>query len=142
MLFEYTYKISNKKFKTDKAKAIMMSKRMLPEYVFDTAKLENNPITFPEVQTLMDGITIGGRRINDVEQILNIKEAWHCILSDIADNTFFVAKSYFQKINKIFARNEAIYAGIFRNGSVGIAGTSNYKSPNFEDLEKKFLALD
>ena len=138
MLFEYNYKISNKKFKTNKAKAIMMAKRMLPEYVFDTAKLENNPITFPEVQTLMDGITIGGHRINDVEQILNIKEAWHCVLSDIADNTFFVAKNYFHKINKIIARNEAIYAGIFRNGSVGISGTSNYKSPNFEDLDKIF----
>jgi len=47
---------------------------MLPEYVFDTSKLENNPITFPEVQTLLDGVTIGGHKVSDVEQVLNIKK--------------------------------------------------------------------
>ena len=32
---------------------------MPPEYVSDTAQLENNPLTFPEVKTLIDGITVG-----------------------------------------------------------------------------------
>ena len=61
----------------------MLARKMLPEYVYDTSQLENNPITFPEVKTLIDGITIGGHKIEDVEQILNIKTAWNLLLTDI-----------------------------------------------------------
>ena len=139
MLFEYKYEIHKTKLKSSQSKAIMLAKKMLPEYVFDTVQMENNPLTFPEVKTLMDGIAIGEHRISDVEQVINIQKAWQLLLSDIADNTFFVSKSYSHKINNVIAQNEAIYAGKFRNGSVGIAGTSNYKAPNAEDLEKIFF---
>jgi hypothetical protein len=37
----------------------------LAEYVWDAAVLEGNPLTYPEVQTLLDGITVGGRKISD-----------------------------------------------------------------------------
>lgn len=56
MLFEYSYKIAGPNFEKNKNKnkAVMLACKMLPEYIFDTAKLENNPITFPEVKTLID----------------------------------------------------------------------------------------
>ncbi len=139
MLFNYDYKITTTKLKSSKSKAIMLAKKMLPEYIFDTAQMENNPITFPEVKTLMDGVTIGGHKISDVEQVISIKKAWQMLLSDITDDTFIVSKSYFHRMNKIIAENEAIFSGKFRNGSVGIAGTTTYKAPNFEDLETIFF---
>ena len=116
----------------------MLANRMLPEYIFDTAQLENNPLTFPEVKTLMDGVTIGGHKISDVEQILNIKNAWLCLLDDIKLNQFSVTKALFNKLNKLIAHEEALYSGQFRNGSVGIAGTVKYKSPNFNELDNIF----
>ena len=67
MLFEYSYKIAGQNFEKNKNKAVMLACKMLPEYIFDTAKLENNPITFPEVKTLIDGITIGGYKVSDVQ---------------------------------------------------------------------------
>ena len=36
---------------------------MLPEYIFDTSQLEDNPLTFPEVKTLIDVITICGHKV-------------------------------------------------------------------------------
>ena len=33
--------------------------RMLPEYVWDAGVLEGNPFTFPEVKTLLEGVTVG-----------------------------------------------------------------------------------
>lgn len=39
--------------------------RMLPEFVWDAGVLEGNPLTFVEVKTLMDGITVGGRKLSD-----------------------------------------------------------------------------
>ena len=47
----------------------------LPEYVWDAAVLEGNPFTYSEVQTLLDGITVGGRKISDEQQVLNLAEA-------------------------------------------------------------------
>ena len=35
---------------------------MLPEYVWDAGVLEGNPFTFPEVKTLLEGVTI--RQLN------------------------------------------------------------------------------
>ncbi|MDF2095656.1 hypothetical protein [Aquibaculum arenosum] len=34
--------------------------KMLPEFVWDASVLEGNPFTFPEVKTLLDGVTVGG----------------------------------------------------------------------------------
>lgn len=48
--------------------------KMLPEFVWDASVLEGNPFTFPEVKTLLDGVTVGGRKISDQEQVLNLAE--------------------------------------------------------------------
>ena len=46
--------------------------RMLPVSAWDASVLEGNPFTFPEVKTLLEGVTIGGRKISDQEQSLNL----------------------------------------------------------------------
>lgn len=138
MLFEYDYKIGNNVKVCNKKKTIMLAYKMLPEYVFDTANLENNPLTFPEVKTLLDGITIGGHKINDVEQVLNIKNAWMILLELIKNEKFVLSAKIFNKINDAIAKNEALYAGKFRNGSVQIAGTKSYNAPQYNDLEGIF----
>jgi Uncharacterized conserved protein len=138
MLFTYTYKIKTPEIQPDKRKAYYQAKKMLPEYVFDTSQLENNPITFPEVQTLMDGVTIGGHKISDVQQVLNIKDAWFHILDSIKSDTFTISKDTFNTVHSFIAREEALEWGKFRNGSVGIAGTTKYKSPAWQELSNIF----
>jgi hypothetical protein len=56
-------------------RAVWRYQRSLPEFVRDAAALEGNPFTFPEVQTLMDGITVGGRKLSDERQVANLAEA-------------------------------------------------------------------
>lgn len=138
MIFKYDYKIPAPKTEANKRKAIFKAKKMLPEYVFDTSQLENNPITFPEVKTLIDGITIGGHKISDVEQILNIKNTWNMLLESIKSNKFSVTKEMFNKVNEIIAREEAVEWGKFRDGKVSIAGTKKYKAPEFSELNNIF----
>lgn len=55
----------------DRARAIFRARKALDEVVFDTVALEGNPLTFPEVKTLLEGVTVGGRRVEDAEQVLN-----------------------------------------------------------------------
>jgi Fic family protein len=118
--------------------ALFAARKMLPEYVFDTAQLEKNPITFPEVQTLIDGISIGGRRVEDVQQVLNIRDAWSMLLRSISGDTFVVNKEMFHAVNALIAREESLEWGVFRTGSVGIAGTEHYEAPPWQELEAIF----
>lgn len=138
MLFDYDYKIQTHALEPNRKLALFQAKKMLPEYVFDTSQLENNPITFPEVQTLMDGITIGGHKISDVQQVLNIKDSWHTLLEVIAKEDFRVSKEMFHAVNNLIAREESLEWGKFRTGSVGIAGTERYKAPAWQELDLIF----
>ncbi|MEO7404707.1 MAG: hypothetical protein ABIU95_13645 [Burkholderiales bacterium] len=43
-------------------RAVFRFHRMLPEFVWDASVLEGNPFTFPEVQTLLDGVSVWAER--------------------------------------------------------------------------------
>lgn len=115
-----------------------MAKKMLPEYVFDTTQLEGNPMTFPEVQTLLDGITVGGHRISDAQQVLNLKEAWQNAFSYANKSILIIDKSLYLNVHNSVAKEEAMEWGIFRSGSVGIAGTTSYVAPDATALDDIF----
>ncbi len=44
----------------DRSKALMLAKRQLAEFVCDAVNLEGIPFTLPEIQTLLQGVTVGG----------------------------------------------------------------------------------
>ncbi len=88
--------------------------RMLPEFVWHASVLEGNPFTFPEVRTLLDGITVGGRKISDQDQVLNLAEASKFLLGMVKSNYFKVDKETFCSIQNIVARKEALEWGHFR----------------------------
>lgn len=88
--------------------------RMLPEFVWDASVLEGNPFTFPEVKTLLDGVTIGGRQISDQEQVLNLAESSKRLLTLVKGGKFEVTKAVFLELHGIVARNEALEWGLFR----------------------------
>ena len=88
--------------------------KMLPEFVWDAGVLEGNPFTYPEVQTLMDGITVGGRKVSDQEQILNIAAGAQRLLDLVRRREFSLSKNTFTELNSLIARNEALESGWFR----------------------------
>jgi len=88
--------------------------RMLPEFVWDASVLEGNPFTFPEVKTLLDGVTIGGRKISDQEQVLNLAESAKRLLALVKAGQFELNKVTFTELNSIVARKEALEWGVFR----------------------------
>lgn len=88
--------------------------RMLPEFVWDASMLEGNPFTFPEVQTLLDGVTAGGHQISDQEQILNLAESSKKLLALIKNGSFVADKQTFCSLQNIVARGEALECGHFR----------------------------
>ena len=88
--------------------------RMLPEFVWDASVLEGNPFTFPEVKTLLDGVTIGGRKIADQEQVLNLATSSRHLLALVKAGKFSLDKATFTGLHGLVARNEALEWGHFR----------------------------
>jgi len=88
--------------------------RMLPEFVWDAGVLEGNPFTFIEVKTLLDGVTVSGRKISDQEQILNLAESSKRLLAMVKSGQFSLSKPVFAELNGIVARKEALEWGVFR----------------------------
>lgn len=81
----------------------------------------------------MNGITVGGHKLSDQQQILDIRDSWIFLFNRIAKHNFEVSLDMFNSVHSIVARNEALVVGSFRTGEVGIAGT-DYIPPASEDL--------
>jgi prophage maintenance system killer protein len=95
-------------------RVVFRFRRMLPEYVWDAGVLEGNPFTFPEVKTLLEGVTIGGRKVSDQEQILNLAESSKELMDLVKRRTFVLDKPTFCSLHALVARNEALEWGHFR----------------------------
>jgi len=120
-------------------KACFLAKKSMSDFVYEMSQLEGNPFTFPEIQTLIDGVTVGGHKVSDEQQILNLVDSWQMLFAKISDNTFAINKETYCELQGYVARNEALEWGVFRNGSVTIAGTE-FKPPEANRLDEIFEA--
>lgn len=115
--------------KPNREKAIFLAKRQLPEFVYDAVNLEGIHYTLPEVQTLLDGVTVGGHKQSDQVITLSQANAWHFIFDLLTKNQFLFSKKTVCDIHAISAKDEALKWGEFRDGGVTIAGTDYIPPP-------------
>lgn len=121
----------------DKKKALFVARKIFTELVFDTQKLEGMPFTFPEVQTFIQGITVGGHKISDAEKLKQQVLGWEVLLGLAESGKFEISKSVACDLQAVIAKDEALEVGCFRSGQVGIAGT-DYSPPMPEELDGVF----
>ncbi len=95
-------------------RSLFRYKQRLAQFVFDASSLEGNPFTFPQVQTLMDGVTVGGHKISDEQQVLNLAAAAKELLSLVKDGEFELNKQTFDRLHGLVAKEEAWEWGHFR----------------------------
>lgn len=124
----------------------------LSEYIWDAAALEGNPYTLPEVQTLLEGVTVTGHRVSDQDQILALNEGFNLVDDLVAPGLFRLDKPTSDRIHAKVAVHEAIESGHFRgegqvNGgglvSIGELGTYRASAPgeNGTTLTREFADL-
>jgi Fic family protein len=126
--------------KPNKAKALMLAKRQLAELVCDAVNLEGISFTLPEIQTLLDGITVGGHKVTDQQIALNQAETWRTLFALIENNEFAITLEKVCALHRIAARDEALEWGRFRSGGVTIAGT-DYMPPPAASLPELFAKM-
>lgn len=105
-----TSKITTKPIKT----VVHHYKKQMTEFVWSDSSLENNPITFVEIKTILDGVTLGGHKISDLQQVLNLKRANEFLIQLVLKVNFKVDKETFCLFNKIVSFEESLECGCFR----------------------------
>jgi Fic family protein len=95
-------------------RAVFRLHKALAEFVWDASVLEGNPFTFPEVQTLLDGVTVGGHKVGDERQVLNLAESATALLNLVRESRFRLDKPTSDHLHSLVARDEAFDAGFFR----------------------------
>ncbi|ACD15343.1 Fic family protein [Paraburkholderia phytofirmans] len=88
--------------------------RMLPEFVWDASALEGNPFMFTEVKTLLDGVAVGGRRISDQNQVLNLIETSKYLLAIVQNGRFALDKATYCALHGPIARQAVHERGVFQ----------------------------
>lgn len=132
--------IDTSTIKPDRAKAVMLARRELSLFVYDAVQLEGINFTLPEIQTLLEGVTVGGHALSDQQIAVNQGNAWRKLLADIEQDTFVFSATYAQQLHAIAGKEEALAWGCFRTGGVTIAGT-DYMPPPHTQLNDLFTQL-
>lgn len=113
---------------------IFLAKRNLVDNIYSNARLEGLNITFPQTKTILEGINVPELKIDEIQCILNLRDAWSYVINNI--ETEFNLE-FISKVNEFVARNESIAWGNLRNGKVEITGTTYIPDiPNEEQVNK------
>jgi len=63
--------------------AIFIAKKLFAELVYDVQALEGMPFSMPEVQTYLQGITVGGHKVADEEKLKQQALGWKKLISSL-----------------------------------------------------------
>lgn len=84
------------------------------------SKIEGLNLTKEEVINILDGVNVPNVKIDEINTILNLRDAWKFILDNINEE---VSLELILKVNSYVSRNESLFWGTLRTGNVGISGT-------------------
>ncbi|MGJ0847805.1 Fic family protein [Tissierella praeacuta] len=108
------------KFNLTLEQNIFLAKKTIIQNIYNSAKLEGLNVTFPDTQTILNGSLVPNIRLDELEVILNLRDAWRFLLNNINKP---LELEYICKINSYISRNESLDWGVLRYGNVGIGGT-------------------
>ncbi len=107
------------------AQSLFLAKKKWDENVYCGMRMENRAVTFPQTKTILDGVNVPDVALDDIQAILNMRDAWKYMISTLSEPVTF---EYWCWLNEYIARNEALEWGKLRTGSVFISCT-DYEPP-------------
>lgn len=123
------------KYNLTPEQSIFLAKKKWDENVYCGMKMENRAVTFSQTRTILNGVNVPNVLIDDIQAILNMRDAWKFLLSTVNEP---VTLEYMCKLNEYIARNEALEWGKLRTGTVGISGTEYVPPiPKQEQVEQE-----
>lgn len=104
---------------------VFLAKKSLVQTIYNSARLEGCNITYPETKTILDGVSVGGLSMDDVQCVVNLRNAWRYALDHINEPTTL---EMMNRVNAQVSLNESLAWGELRTGKVSIGGT-DYSPP-------------
>lgn len=114
-----------------------LAKRNIIDNIYAGARMEEINVTFLQVKKILEGINVLNLKIDEIQCILNLRDAWKYVINNIKEefNINFICK-----INELVARNESIEWGVLRSGNVQITRTEYIPDVPKEEVVKKQIA--
>lgn len=111
-------------FNNTKKDILFAVKKLKAQLVYNMTKAEGNTHTVSEIITIVDmGVTVGGKKLQEHEQVVQIAKAWDYLIELIESKQFRFDKRTAMEFNQIVAKADYHDLGCFRNRNVGITGT-------------------
>lgn len=104
-------------------------------FTHDSTKIEGNTLTIFEVKTILeDGISIGGKKLREIYEVINNQKAFNFIKNSIKNNED-LTEDKIKDIHEIVVEN-IFFGGIYRNINVRISGAS-FIPPEFTKVREE-----
>ncbi len=119
---------------------IFLAKKMLVNNIYSNAKIEGCNVTFPETETILNGVNVPNLNLDDIQCILNLRDAWKYVIEHVSEEFNL---EYICKVNEFVARNESLKWGSLRTGKVLISGTDYVPEiPEERKIEEKIQEIN
>lgn len=127
------------KYNLSREESIFLTKKTLVENIYSQAKMENINITFPDTKTILDGASVSGLNIDDVQKVLNLRNAWRFVLDDLDAP---LTLDYVTTLHSIVAYGELPPSMLhtLRTGDVSIGGS--FYQPKVPDATASTERID
>lgn len=127
------------KYNLTPEQSLFLAKKKWDENVYCGMKMENRAVTFPQTQTILNGVNVPNVQLDDIQAILNMRDAWKYLIGSVDEP---ITLEYLCKLNEFIARNEALEWGKLRTGTVAISGTDYIPPiPSFEAVKNELEAI-
>ena len=73
------------KFHLSPEQSIFLAKKKRDENIYCGMRMENRAVTFPQTQTILNGVNVPNVKLDDIQAILNMRDAWRFILNTVND---------------------------------------------------------
>lgn len=125
---------------------LLLAKKYMVESIYRSANVEGIGVTFPETQTICDGMSVAGKSVDDINAIVDLKNAWKWVFDNIENE---INLSSLKTINRLAGKYTVINAGQIRTKydepiRVKLKGDEYYypilpHSRNIEDMIEHIL---
>src|SRR5699024_1603044 len=123
------------------------AKLRLAEWVYTSSIFEDIPFEREEIERLLGGVTVGGRRLEDEQHILNLARAWQRLINRVESRDFALDETTFCDLYHHAARDPGLNWGLFQARTVPAGGTyqrmlrSRITNPRFEPAMRALTAI-
>lgn len=125
------------KYHLNKSQSLFLAEKGQIKNIYCGMKMENRTVTLDQTQSILNGINVPNVQLDDIQAILNMRDAWKFLLNTISETVTF---EYWCKLNDYIARNEALEWGKLHTGNVEISGTDYV--PPIPEKEKVIAGLE